>query len=257
MAVPHKTQLSRSRVKLDLLLMVLRQSEFSGGVPTFNYISADASPQGSLEFYVILEDRISRGRAAEIVEATSQELDEWCKSGYLQTTTFPISILGSGKATAAAKFEALTHAVVLDTMQDGDPSHVAKYASSIISFCSDYGAEANLASLPNVCVQDILKSNVNHSGGLLAINRDVAEQRFEPLDQDEGGIIEDCMVVEDTVVFDPPPTPEQKCFFGMASSMMIPGVKHMFDNVHKELLESLQYYAQFQETCHVFSPPAR
>lgn len=228
--------------------MHVRQSDFASGVPTFLWISADASPQGSLEFYVILEDRISRSFAAELVESTPSERQRWCKAGYLKTTTLPCTVLGSGRATAAAKFEALTHSVILDSMHDGDPSNVAKYGESIISFCSDFGAEANIASLPSLCVQDVLRNNVQHSGGMLKLRTEVINERFGDMQQDDGGIIEDVMVVEDVVVHDPGPASEPKCYFGMTSALMIPGVKHMFDNVHKELVQVLSHYTTFLDS---------
>eukprot|EP00438_Fugacium_kawagutii_P008154 Skav203329 [mRNA] locus=scaffold284:318972:321333:+ [translate_table: standard] len=225
--------------------MHVRQSDFASGVPTFVWLSADASPQGTLEYYIILEDRISRAFAAEIVEATPDERDHWCRAGYLKTTTLPCTVLGSGRATAAAKFEALTHSVILDAMHDGDPSNVAKYGESVISFCSDFGAESNIASLPSICVQDVLKNNVQNSDGMLRLNSSVIEQRFGDMQQDDDGIIEDVMLVEDAVVHDPGHDSEPKYHFGMTSSLMIPGVKHMFDNVHKELVQSLSHYTTF------------
>lgn len=248
--IPHKTQLSRGRVKLDLLLMHLRQCEFSRGVPTFIYLSADASPQGGLEYYIVLEDKISRQNAGAIVEATPEERDCWCKSDYLKTTTLPVSVLGSGNASAAAKFEALTHAVILDSMYGGNPANVTKYGESIISYCSDFGAEASIANLPSVCIQEFLKHNVVNSGGLLKLKGELSTDLFGSSYEEDGGIIEDVMVVEDAIVLDPQtvPEPEPKCFFGMSSSLMIPGVKHMFDNVQKELLGVLQHFTTFSDT---------
>eukprot|EP00438_Fugacium_kawagutii_P003823 Skav230270 [mRNA] locus=scaffold3387:367919:369773:- [translate_table: standard] len=211
-----------------MLLMQLRQAEFGRGtLPSFLYISADASPQGSLEFYIVLEDKIHCDLAGAIVEATAQEREHWCNSSYIKTTTLPLSILGSGKATGAAKFEALTHAVVLDAMCEGDASSLSRYAANVISFCSDYGPEANLANLPCVCVQDVLSNNVSNSGGLLAFKSDIAKRHLEPVGHDQGIIEEDVIVMEDVVVSDPPPPPEPKCYFGMLSGLMIPGaLKH-------------------------------
>ena len=249
--IPHKTQLSRARVKLDLLLMRLRQCEFSRGVPTFIYLSADASPQGGLEYYIVLEDKISRQNAGGIVEATPEERMQWCKADYLKTTTLPVSVLGSGNASAAAKFEALTHSVILDSMYAGIPANVAKYGESIISYCSDFGAEASIANLPSVCIQEFLKHNVVNSGGLLKMKGDIATDCFDSTYDDDGGIIEDVMIMDDVLVWDPQNAatePEPKCYFGMLSSLMIPGVKHMFDNVQKELLGVLQYFTTFSDT---------
>lgn len=229
--------------------MQLRQAEFGQGtLPSFVYVSADASPQGSLEFYIVLEDKIHCDLAGAIVEATPQERDHWCNSSYIRTTTLPLSILGSGKATAASKFEALTHAVILDAMSEGDACNVSRYASNIISFCSDYGPEANLANLPCICVQDVLKNNVSNSGGLLAFQSDVLKRHLEPVRQDQGIIEEDVMVIEDVVVMDPPEPPEPKCYFGMLAGLMVPGVKHMYDNIHRDVLGVLQYYSTFLDS---------
>ena len=246
--VPHKTQLSRARVKLDMLLMRMRQQEFACGFEHFIYLSADASPQGSLEYFVVLEDRIVREFASLIVEATPEEREDWCKSQYLRTTPLPIAILGSGRATAPAKFEALAHAVMLDSMCGADPVHLTRYASSVISYCSDYGAESNLNAIPKMAVGQLLSSNVSNSSGLLTTTR-ALQNKYTPCLVDDVGI-------EDEVVFIPSePQPDvhegdriadgEQSFFGLHGSLMIPGVKHLFDNVHKALLEVLRYYTTF------------
>ena len=264
LAVPHKTQLSRARIKLDMMLMNLRQSEFAGE-EWFIYLSADASPQGSLEFYVVLEDKIRRSDAALIMEATPEERARWCSAVHLRTSPLPICILGSGKASAASKFEALIHASILDGMHDGDPAHMTKYATSIISYCSDYGTEAALTNIPSVSVQHILNNNVLHSQGLLTMKSAVSTRYLLPIEDDAGAIVEDVVALE-------PPAPstssssnvvvpegsgtggdsasDETCSFGMSSSLMIPGVKHMFDNVHKELLAVLQHFPTFSEANH-------
>lgn len=233
---------------MDMVLMHIRQLSFSKGPPNFVYLSADSSPQGSLEFFVVLEDRVSRASAGEIVEASPEERASWCNSGCLSTTTLPISILGSGNASAASKGEALAHAVILDCMWEGDPSLVARYGASIISYCSDFGAEANIANLPHVCVQDMLKNNVANSGGLLVLKKQVAERCLVPMQTGDGEIVEDVILVDDIVAHDPPPVSEQPSFFGLRSSLMIPGVKHMFDNENKDLLAALQHYPTYSDT---------
>ena len=215
----------------------------------FIYLSADASPQGGLEYYVVLEDCISRRAAGALVEATDAEREQWIKAGFLSTTTLPVSVLGSGNASAASKFEALTHAVVLDAMHGGSPASVADYSSSTISFCSDFGTEAAISNLPHVSVQDVLKNNVKGSNGLLILKNEIASHRFQPVDDGLGEIIEDVEVVEDVIVHDPEVhKTEDTSYFGMLGSLMVPGVKHMFDNVHKELIASLSYYPTFSAT---------
>eukprot|EP00435_Cladocopium_sp_Y103_P014006 s47_g3.t1 len=225
--------------------MNLRQSEFAKGVPVFLYLSADASPQGSLEYFIVLEDRVSCENAGLIVEATDEERMRWCKESYLRTTCLPIQILGSGKATSAAKFEALASAVMLDSMWEGNPTHASKYGSCVIGYCSDFGPEANVTSLPQFCIQDLLKQNVANSGGLLALRSEVSKQRFTAPLQDEGGIIEDVVILEpeDAIVQQPQdPGPEPKSFFSLSSALMIPGVatKLLSDREQKDLIYNRQ-----------------
>jgi len=84
LAVPHKTQLSRGRLKLDILLALERQRCWAQAQVQeghFVYLSCDSSPQGSLEFFVAVEDRISRKEAAELIEATAQ--DPTCRLFYV------------------------------------------------------------------------------------------------------------------------------------------------------------------------------
>lgn len=146
LAVPHKTQLSRARLKLDILIMLERQKCWANldCEGYFVYLSGDASPQGSLEYFVVLEDRVSRQEAGMIVEATESELREWCSRAPLQTATLPCTILGTGNATMAGKFDSLTHAAALDCMHNGDVGWLAAYSKSVVGFCSDWGAEGHL-----------------------------------------------------------------------------------------------------------------
>ena len=231
--------------------MNLRQSEFAKGVPVFLYLSADASPQGSLEYFIVLEDRVSCENAAMIVEATEEERNRWCKECNLKTTCLPTQILGSGKASSAAKYEALASAVMLDSMWEGNPVHASRYGACVIGYCSDFGPEANVTGLPQFCIQDLLKQNVANSGGLLALKSEMSKQHLTAPIQDEGEIFEDVMILEpqDAIVQQPQdPVPEPKSFFSLSSALMIPGVKHMFDNAHKELVSVLKFYPTYAAT---------
>ena len=238
-----------------MLLMNLRQSEFAKGVPVFLYLSADASPQGGLEYFIVLEDRISCDNAALIVEATEEERNRWCKECHLKTTCLPIQILGSGKSSSAAKYEALASAVMLDAMWEGNPIHASKYGACVIGYCSDFGPEANVTGLPQFCIQDVLKQNVANSGGLLALKSEVSKQHLTAPIQDDGEIIEDVIILEpeDAIVQQPQDHgPEPKSFFSLSSALMIPGVKHMFDNAHKELINVLKFYPTYAATWQLF-----
>lgn len=234
-----------------MMLMHLRQSEFGNNShPCFIYLSSDASPQGSLEFYITLEDKVSRSSAALLVEATANERAQWVKSGHLRTTCLPVAILGSGKSNAAAKFEALTHSVILDSMSGGDPRNVSAYGNSVVSFCSDFGTEAHISNMPSVSIQKILENNVSQSDGLLSCRGQVCNQRFGPIEQADDSIIADCCILEaqDMIVQDLPAAGvERDSFFGLQSSLMIPGAKHLMDNVQKDVLGALQHFTVFQD----------
>ena len=238
-------------MKLDMLLMHLRQSEFgNSGVPCFIYLSSDASPQGSLEFYITLEDKVSRSSAALLVEATADERSRWVKAGHLRTTCLPVAILGSGKSNAPAKFEALTHSVILDSMSGGEPRNVSAYGNSVVSFCSDFGTEAQISNMPSVSIQKILQKNITESSGLLTSRKQVCTQRFGEIQQADDSIIEDCCILEpQDMIVQELPEAGQECdsFFGLQSSLMIPGVKHMMDNVQKDILGALQHFSVFQD----------
>ena len=59
---PHKSQLSRARMKLDLLLCLQRRKRWMqmnqpGQRRSFIYVSCDASPIGGKEFFIALEDQ--------------------------------------------------------------------------------------------------------------------------------------------------------------------------------------------------------
>ena len=141
--------------------MLERQKQFAQPDGHFIFLSADASPQGSLEYFIVLEDRIKRSDAALIIEGTESEIEEWRARQPITTSVLPVCILGSGHATTAAKFDCLTHAAALDCMHEGDLSHLAAYSSSVLGFCSDWGSEGHLCQdrpYSHSTVQPIMQS---------------------------------------------------------------------------------------------------
>lgn len=54
--VPSPSTLSRTRLKLDVLAMLLRRTEFKKSAPVFVMLTTDSSPQGTLDLLLTLED---------------------------------------------------------------------------------------------------------------------------------------------------------------------------------------------------------
>ena len=118
------------------------------------------------------------------------------------------------------------------------------------SFCSDFGTEAQISNMPSVSIQKILQKNITESSGLLTSRKQVCTQRFGEIQQADDSIIEDCCILEpQDMIVQELPEAGQECdsFFGLQSSLMIPGVKHMMDNVQKDILGALQHFSVFQD----------
>ena len=77
----------------------------------FVMLSSDSSPQGGLDYFVTVEDRIRN--PGLIIDASAAEIAEWCLSDNLQTGVLPLSVVGSGNSDMSAKFETLMHSAML------------------------------------------------------------------------------------------------------------------------------------------------
>ena len=141
MQIPAATQLSHARLRLDLLLMQLRKSEWrrlqQSSEKIFVCLSADSSPQG-LDFLVTIEDRIRN--PGMVIEATRQELAQFSLSDNVRTSTLPPLVVGSGRSDTASKFELLMRSIMLDV----GPDSLTAYGESVVGFCSDFGVESHL-----------------------------------------------------------------------------------------------------------------
>ena len=184
--VPHKTQLSRARIKLDMLLMLIRQDMLASS-GEFLFLSADASPIGGKEYFLVIEDKVRRKDAASLVGADLGALQAFSFNKSLETSSLPVTILGSGAASAASKAECLAHVCLLDTAQNGDPLLTKRYACSIVCLCTDFGAEGHLTAMPAVDLRDLQRVSVRESNGLLTDDGVGASQPSDFLSLDQAG----------------------------------------------------------------------
>ena len=239
-------------MKFDLLLMKVRQRAWARASRGqrdsgfFLTLSSDSSPQSGLEYYMVLEDRISRKAAAQLVNATVEELRQWSTvEENLRTAVLPLTVLGSGKQTTAAKFESLAHAVLLDTAWNADTSHCANYAGYVVGFCSDYGAEGQLPEVPPIKISALQERNVKASGGLLLHRQQGNVARvdmFSDMFEDELSARMSSSYCQER------PSVPSEDVFSLQGALMIPGVKHMLNNIEGDVLETLHCFAGFQAT---------
>ena len=111
---------------------------------TFVMMSSDSSPQGSLDFFISVEDRARN--PGLIIDASPAEIAEWCLSDNIQTAVLPLCIVGSGNSDMSAKYEALLHSSMLDVGHQSLPA----YSRSVVGFCADYGVEGHLTQVSSV-----------------------------------------------------------------------------------------------------------
>lgn len=273
--IPHKTQLSRARIKLDMLLMLLRQAQWSEMCPSvssepgcFLFLSCDASPLGGKEFFLAIEDRVTRKDAASLVGASDSDLQEFSRNGCLETSSLPVTLLGSGATSSAAKAECLAHSLLLDTAKDGDPLWTSLYSKSIVCLCTDFGPEGHLNSMPPMDLRELQQVAVKESKGLLSDDGIGAPRPHEfissvvcedlvlppPLDAviDVDGLDPTAESVHHQAGLGQPMDPGRhlpKAEFDLQSSILVPGTKHLIDNIQSEILKGLSYFHQFQEPC--------
>ena len=117
----------------------------------FVTLSTDSSPQGGLDYILTLEDRVSRASAGALMSATTpEEVERWAVDHVVETSTLPLGLVASGNANLSSKYEALFHSAKLDI--GARPSLLQKYAMSCcVSFCSDYGTEAQFTEVTWLC----------------------------------------------------------------------------------------------------------
>ena len=232
--MPSSTQLSHARVKMDALLMSARRKLFSS--ETFVMVSSDSSPQGGLDFFISVEDRVRN--PGMIIDASPAEIAEWCLSDNMQSAVLPLCIVGSGNADLSAKYEALLHSALLDV----GPDALSSYSRNIIGLCADYGVERHLTQAPPIDIQKVFHSRVANSRAWLQMHRrgflDLQLQQDDLQDGQQAA--------------SPLPLPGQQDeqslgTFDLSRCLFGPGVKHMLDNIEQDLLHALDWYPVFSE----------
>ena len=218
---PSSKTMSRARVVLDVLLMLLRRSSFMED-EFYTYLSSDASAIRGKDYFMTLEDRVPKSAVASIIDASITELEQWSDAGHVKQHVLPLALIGYGNASVAAKCEALFHAVKLDT--GSDVAVLQRYSSGLISFCSDLGSECKITDVPALSIGKLLASVWKTSGLLL-----------EPLALAPDGQIVEAgagQVADD---------------FGFGAACPVPGMKHLLDNLSSNMLKNLKFYPSFQE----------
>ena len=243
-------------MKLDLLLMKCRQRQWQQASPRlgaspnplpfgfFIMLSSDSSPQSGLEYYACLEDRVPIESAARVVGVTVSELRQWSLSASsVRTACLPLTVLGSGRQTVAAKYECLAHAALLDTAFDANVAHTASYSQHVVGFCSDYGAEGQLVEVPPIRLAALQERNFKASKGLLIPAGPLAAAPSRCLsqlmDDGEGG----GGGGEGPVAFQ---QSSNEHTFSLQGSLMIPGIKHLLNNIEGDVLDRLKCYPAFE-----------
>ncbi|CAJ1427832.1 unnamed protein product, partial [Effrenium voratum] len=196
----------------DAILMAMRQRQWQEDPPVFVMISTDSSPQGGLDYIMSIEDRVTRAAAADLVAAADDEgrLDEWHAEDRVFTSQLPLAISGSGNSGLSGKYEALFHSVKLDI--GNKPSDLQRYSmGSCVSFTSDYGTES-LFTEP--------------AAFAFACRMMMMMVRQACLDLGLGDV---SLSRSDT------------------SSLMLPGLKHVFDNVSGDVLGWMRGFRDWQE----------
>ena len=204
-------------MQLDILLMLLRQE--SRSETSWVFLSSDASAIRGKDYFMTLEDTVTRSHAAEIIDADTDKLESW---DHLTTRILPLALVGYGNANAASKAEALFHSIKLDV--GTRPEQLGNYSDSLVSFCSDFGTESQLAEIPPMDVDELL-SSVWRKSDLLS-----APFQCEP-DLEENA----------------PPSVCEAHWFNLQASLFIPGMKHILDNLTGDLLSALEHFEHFQD----------
>ncbi|CAJ1366636.1 unnamed protein product, partial [Effrenium voratum] len=227
----------------DAILMAMRQRQWQEDPPVFVMISTDSSPQGGLDYIMSIEDRVTRAAAADLVAAADDEgrLDEWHAEDRVFTSQLPLAISGSGNSGLSGKYEALFHSVKLDI--GNKPSDLQRYSmGSCVSFTSDYGTESLFTEVPPLCVEDLLATARLHSGNVLATPPTPARP--------SAGSVRLCLPDDDDddgAPGLPGPGPGRCEPWTLAGSLMLPGLKHVFDNVSGDVLGRMRGFRDWQE----------
>lgn len=139
LAIPHQSTLSRTRIRLDLLLMRMRAQRFASMEQFFLFVSTDSSPQGHSEYLMSIEDCIQSTDCRGCLSTNQEELASWNLANALRSSTLPVAVLGSGNTNLPAKWTALIQSINADCC--GQAAIVRKYVGSIVGYCSDFGTE--------------------------------------------------------------------------------------------------------------------
>ena len=205
----------------------------------------------------MLEDRILRASAADVVGASKEQLERWSARDDphpLQTAILPLAVLGSGAMTVGAKLEAVAHGALLQCSHDGDPRPCQDYALSVVALCSDYGVEGHLSEVPSFDLKRMQLSNVKASKGALKIREDTPGSELLAVQDDDSSLV---LRLDDD---DEPPRcggprdsdeqgPDSPVHFGLNGSLLVPGIKHILNNIEEELVQKLAWYNTFEDAC--------
>jgi hypothetical protein len=230
--LPSDATLSRARLRLDVVMMLERRRSIEHAPDFFSYLSGDASPQGGREYLCVLEDIVSREEASRVFQP-----------GYvvsLETRALPPTVLGSGRCGLDRKFGSLVHALQLDV--SSKPECLSKYSQSVLAWLSDFGTEASMPEVPPVPIKVLQRDFVRQTEGLLRYQKFLADV---PHSADHLSIGDANNESNKDESEDAAESAEAPCF-SLASTLLIPGMKHVCDNIQSEVSKAMTWNSEFQ-----------
>jgi hypothetical protein len=136
----------------------------------------------------------------------------------------PPMTLGSGITSIPQKFFTIAHSAKLDVSID--PRTLSAYSKSCLGFCCDFG-ESGVPRVPPISIKAMMQHGIDESKGLLIM---------KPPN----------LVNDDTSLAAPAPQDED-FKFDLSNTLLIPGLKHISDNLEKDATRDLPHMKPYLE----------
>ena len=149
--LPGRSCIYKLRTKLDWFGMLWQRRLFNKVVGDdaarerwISHFSGDSSPKAGYDYMNIVEDRfIVTGSAADIAAACERDgISAVCQ---WQRRTMPVTVLGAGFTSAAAKFSKFLHVLVLETGRENLPQR----RGTVNSWLADQGVDLAVGDVPD------------------------------------------------------------------------------------------------------------
>jgi len=261
---PSGSTLSRARLVADMLLCLQRQEAWArSGLLQGNaliYLTADSSPQGGRDWLLVEEDTVCADEllrvAASIEGGDIDPAADFARQlqGLIEVgRVLPPSIVGSGCTSVAHKTHSVLHQIKLEVGAARDRLHA--YCSSVVGWCSDFGVEASLADVPNIdldawlqeCISEVdtalLETGCTSDGSLVMEHSGPDSSRSSPAGCGEGLGSRSSLAGPASLSGTGSPStasgPINRLF---PKALYVPGMKHLMDNLLKDILRQLPHY---------------